>query len=211
MKQITFLVIAGLFLFSPTLEAQTLERRLDAVENYVDRMGPAIEDFSFGIQRQLDSYTQKLEATLNRFTSELEFTVEDRINQIDYNRIYLNPVSKDFQRIDTNVGILLVGVNDISKMDRGYRMTLNIGNPNYVSFKDFKIRVRWGRKWREGVTTTYDQWRASLKSYEFSYRGVIERGTWNEVDIDLVPATQSQIAHIECEITVSSIVDMVQK
>lgn len=190
--------------------AQNLEQRMDNMESYVQTLEPSINEFSVDLQRKLSGFTNELQANVNRFTQDLDMRVDDRFIELDYRTVYLKPVAGGYQRIDTNTGTFLIGIKNIEQMKKGYRLALNIGNPNFANYSNFKIRIQWGKKWSANSNVDYNQWRASLRSAEFTYRGTLERGTWNSVDVDLVPADKSNIAHIECQMEVNSI-DLIQR
>jgi hypothetical protein len=53
--------------------------------------------------------------------------------------------------------------------------------------------------------TAYYKWHQSLTAAEFYFDGVIQKGEWTQVIVDLSPVTIDQLEHVECELVMSAI------
>ena len=182
-----------------------LENRLNTLEDYVEKIQPSLVEFSDNLHKSIEGYTQGLEDSINEYSKKLEANLNDRLKNLDNKRIVLNPNSQAYQRIDTNSGYFLVFVKEITSIDKGYRLNLQIGNPNYADFKDFKIRLFWGNDWDPQSTISREAWRQSLNGAEYTFNGAIKKGLWNTMTVDLVPAGPGELAYLECELEVSSV------
>lgn len=211
LKKFSLIILwGGIFIFFGALvyaqqENADLEKRVGALEKYVDTIRPTLADFSTQLEEGIKKYTEGLENSLTDYSQALQKNLEERLQGLTYQKVYLNPSSNAFQRIETNVGSFLIAVQKISAIQNGYHLTLNIANPNYADYKDFKLRLVWGRKWEPGDAVPYEKWRQSLTGAEFSFQGALEKGVWNTVEVDLTPAQEGQLAHIECEMEVTGV------
>ncbi|MDP2654795.1 MAG: DUF3251 domain-containing protein [Candidatus Omnitrophota bacterium] len=182
-------VIAALFV--PTLSAEDSSQDPSLLEARVS----ALED-----------YTQKLGDSLKQYSEGLISSVETKIKAENGRVIALNPVSRKFSKIETNAGMLLIAVQKMQRLENGYRMLLNIGNPHAAAFGTITLKLRWGRTWDAGQgAVSYDDWRNSLTAGEYVYKGRLVPGEWTEVTVELVPAGANQLEYIECAMDVGSV------
>jgi len=182
-----------------------LEDRVRALENYVETFQPTLRQFSENMQNSIRDYTQGLESSLKNYSKQLQTDLEERLQNLDRRIIMLDPVAKSYQTMDTRTGTFLIAVERMEPLEDGFRLHLNIGNPNFADYKDFKLRLVWGRKWMPSYPISYAEWRQSLTGAEYTFQGALQKGMWNPVKVDLVPAGAGQLGHIECEMEVSSV------
>ena len=180
-----------------------LQKRVEALENYVQSLQPGLNDFANKLQSGLQDYTKQLETGLESYSKGMEENLDARLQTLDRNTIVLNPASNAYQRIDSNTGTFLIAVEKFETISNGFRLHLNIGNPNYADYKDFKLKLLWGKKWDKGYMTKYEDWRRSLQGAQFTFQGNLQKGTWTPLDVDLVPA--QDIQYIECQLEVSGV------
>ncbi len=190
----------------PVVSAQdVLEQRLIAVEQYLQNIQPTLVDFSERMQQGIQEYTTQLEASLADFSQNLQSDVEQRLMAVNNRITVLNPTTRAFQRIDTNTGTFLIAVDKMEQVSGGYRLTLNIGNPNYADYRDFNLQIFWGAKWDPNSSVNYDQWRGSLRGAEYTFNGALKRGEWQQIEVDLVPANANTMSYLECKMNVLAV------
>jgi len=182
-----------------------LEERLLKVEQSVETIPSTLLDYSEDIRRGLDEYTTKLEGNLENFSRELQIDVENKIRAIDKETVLLNPASKNYQRIETNTGTFLIAIEKMEKIENGFKLHLQIGNPNYADFHDIYLRLFWGKAWTPQSSISYEEWRGSLAGAEYRFPLRLEKGTWTPVKVELIPATTNTLGYIECAMEVASI------
>lgn len=154
----------------------------------------------------LEDYTQKLQGSLNDFSRNLVSNVDQQLQTVKSNAVVVNPLSKKVSKIETNTGTFLLAVSRMDKIDKGYRLYLQIGNPNSANYGDVKLRLFWGSIENPSAgKMTYEKWRQSLTGSEFVYSGVLEAGVWTDIAVDLKPAEYSQLHYIECEMEVNTV------
>ncbi len=195
--------------FVSSVFAQTslsdLEDRMNAVENYIDGFQPALKKFSEDMENSARSYNQGLESSLNKYYLKLQDNLNQKLNSINNRVVALDTSGKTFQRLDTDAGIFLVSIEKTEKIENGIRLHINIGNINFADFTDYKIKLLWGKKWTGGeLGDSYTIWRQSLVGAEFHFQGVLTKGMWNPVNLDLVPANSIDVEFVECSILVST-------
>ena len=182
-----------------------LERRITAIEDYVVTLPPTLVDLSKNLNISIQKYTNDLEASLETYSKKLQYNLDQRVEGLNRKAVVLNPFSKDYQTIQTNTGTFLIAIERMEPIKGGVRLYVNIGNPNYADYRNFKLKFFWGRKRVGEYAATYGQWRQSLKGFEFTFNGKIEKGKWNAMAVDLTPVSQGDLGYLECALSVSSI------
>lgn len=186
---ILFLVFAAVLLSAWPAGAQNA--KIDELRNRVDAM---------------EDYMQKMQSAVNEFSKSLVANVDQQLQMARSNAVTLNPTSRKVTRIDTNIGLFLISVQRMDKIDKGYRLFLQIGNPNAAAYGDVKLRIFWGAKPEETlVGPAYTTWHQSLAGAEYVYPGTLEAGSWTDIAVDLKPAEFSQVQYIECEMDVNTV------
>lgn len=182
-----------------------LESRVENLEEYVATFQPTLVELSNDLNKSIQEYTKGLESSLDSYSRKLQINIDERLSRIDSTSVVLNPFSREYQSIKTNTGFFLLAVEKLESIENGVRLHLNIGNPNFADYQDFKIKLIWGQKWAGEHVIAYDEWRGSLTGAEFTFRGKIKKGKWNPMTVDLIPAVQGQLGYLECELNVSSV------
>ncbi|MBU0469620.1 MAG: hypothetical protein KKF78_10090 [Candidatus Omnitrophica bacterium] len=182
-----------------------LEARVSSIEIYLETIQPSLADFSDNMQKSIAEYTKGLEISLERYSKNLQYDLEKRFDGMERKKVILDPYSQSFQRVDTNTGVFLISISKLSKLDKGVRLHLNIGNPNFADYKDFKVKLFWGPAWNESGRQSFEEWRGKLTGTEFSFKGVLQKGQWNPVEVDLGAMSERDIEYIECEMEVLSV------
>ena len=182
-----------------------LEQRVSALENYTEALDTAILELSNTFNKSIQEYTQGLEASLEDYSKQLQVSIDERLNAQDKKVAILNPYARSYQAIDSNSGVFLIAIERVEPIDNGFRLHLNIGNPNYADFQNFKLKFFWGPGWGGSHVISYNQWHGQLNGAEFSFQGKIEKGMWNAMTVDLVSAEKNDLGYLECELSVSGV------
>jgi len=155
---------------------------------------------------KLEDYTDKLQSGLDDFSKNLVSNLDQQLQAVRSNAVVINPLSRKVSKIETNTGTFLLAVSRMDKSGDGYRLYLQIGNPNAATYGDVKLRLYWGSAFSSvSANMTYDKWHQSLKGAEFVYSGSLEAGVWTDIAVDLKPAEYSQLQYIECEMEVNTV------
>ena len=189
------------------LKQQTLEleSRIRELEDYVSIVHSSLKESYEQTQANFEEYKKSVETSLENYSKNLYASLEERLQDLDDDVVVLSLVSKGYKKIETNSGVFLISIQDVKRIDNGYRLVMHIGNPNFASYQGITLRFRWGEKWVSGTARSYIDWRQSLMGAEYNFDGKLDQGTWTQVNVDISPATTKVLEHIECSIEVESV------
>src|SRR3989338_988243 len=151
---IVLLFFVTSFAAEPELETkvQELETRIATLEKYIDQLHSNLESYSKEVLDQID------------------IKVKSGTDKV----VAISPVSKKMTKIETNAGMFLVAVNKLQRTEDGYRLLLNVGNPNLGKFSGLKFKLSWGKDFDPtSANVKYEDWRKSLLSGEYTYPGAL--------------------------------------
>lgn len=187
-------------------QAQNIENRVDALEEYVETFQPTLIEFSEELQRNIQKYTQGLEDSLQNYSKNLQQKVNSQIKTLNRKQIVIDPNSPAFQSVESNAGTFLVSVDRVERLPSGvFRLYLNLGNYNFADYKGFIVKLVWGPKFYPGYGSKIEEWRDTLNGTEYTFDGTLYKGVWNQVEVDINAENSGDLAHIEFEITVLSV------
>ncbi|MBZ0167509.1 MAG: apolipoprotein A1/A4/E family protein, partial [Candidatus Omnitrophica bacterium] len=110
----SYLNLIWVFLFvvvlSPPAAAQSLEKRIDALEDYVETFQPTLIEFSEELQNNIQKYTKGLESSLESYSKSLQQQVNSHLDTLKKDSVVLDLNTQAFQSVDTNGGRFLVSV-----------------------------------------------------------------------------------------------------
>ena len=135
----------------------------------------------------------------------------------------LDPSAKGYSFINTDKGIFLFSVDNVTPYLDGHKVTLRIGNPMYATFTGFKLRVLYGR--RPPLMPTADiakssaenqaanqkwwqdrqDWAKAVRTTDVSFTDTLEPGSWNMVDFTLADTKPEDVAYLEVAIFTDTI------
>jgi hypothetical protein len=124
-----------------------------------------------------------------------------RLNQQRRNRAYLGPEDNGFAAIDTDVGIFFISMKSMKKHGDGYKLSLTLGNPQFATFSNVKLRMRWGK--RHGTVPMLDE--STARSLETPIYKSLRPGSWNPVEVVVAPAAEDEVGAIEIQMTVPTV------
>lgn len=204
----------GILIFTPTGlladEAQIqsklveLEERLKNLEGEMQHWQGTLETVTANIQKSLDDYSDQFQASLQDFNKNLQTNLDKRLAFETHHKVILNPIAKEYTRIDTNSGTFFIMVDKIERSPEGYKLNLTIGNPNVATYKGFVLNLRWGAKWSPENVQPYAEWERDLSEGEFTYNVSLSPGEWTAINADL-PAKVEELEYIECALSIKSI------
>jgi len=82
---------------------------------------------------------------------------------------------------------------------------LSIFNPSVYEIPGFALRLRWGRAFNSGESTSHDDWLKSLQSKDEHFTEHLRPGRWNKIDVSLGPVQAEQLEYIIIEMEVDNI------
>lgn len=182
---------------------------------------PAPTAHSADLQRQIDSLKKKIgeldaELAILKGDSEAAGDIATLKGELDVvgdilngkqdknDEVLLHPSSRDFQRLDTNLGSFLVSIKDVSPYLNGYKIILNIGNPSAADFADATIHLKWGKPYNAKLSM--DVWENSLRSQDTKLTTNLSSATWNTVEIILAPASPDELQYLRLSMDTPSVI-----
>ena len=147
-------------------------------------------------------------ATLTAKYLELQRQVDDmhsKLHEVDRrlgDTAYFRPSSQGFQVVWVDKGFLYVQVRDLKPMDGGYRVTFDIGNPMYASFRDVRAQVSWGLPDLRGPAS--DESAPEGRTLEQAVQKELKPGSLTTVSFDVSPASGDEIASFSIRLKASS-------
>ena len=117
--------------------------------------------------------------------------------------VSLDPASMNvYQRLDSNSLQFLVSLSSVVPYLNGYKAVIDIGNPSTARFKGVKIKCQWSKPydWSKYSTDSYNAWKAAIHSSVTDVSNDISPGSWNPVEIILLPASQEELGYFEVSI-----------
>jgi hypothetical protein len=156
------------------------------------------------LRAELHRLSEKI-ISLESAMSAYEYQLKGKQNRQDY--ISLNLAEHTFQRVDTDTGFFLISVAEAVPYLNGYKLNLNIGNPSYASYSGAKVKVKWGKTYDAPKYTdkSFDEWQKSIQEKEITLTNVLDAGSWNTVEIILIPATTEQLGFVTLSMSTDTV------
>ena len=129
----------------------------------------------------------------------------ETIRNLTHASVFLDTSSpKVYQRVETEIGTLLISLGEITPDRTGFKVNVNIGVPLAVAINGLVLNARWGSH-RPQDKTDLAAWLNSSKAKTFSLRNTLYEGKWNRVSITIPESDPSRFKSIEVSIHLNSI------
>lgn len=177
----------------------------------------------------LQTKIDNLEYDLNGYKYDIE-SLTKKVDDISFelwelrdDKIYFNckELKKGFQVLKTQNGSLFVDIKEVKPYLNGYKISLNIGNPNLVTYINPEINVSWNisldkyfdvrSKMLEKQKESKEKiriplWTDTLQTKSYCSMKRLLPGIWNEIEIDIPYATLDQLERCTLSITTGTII-----
>jgi Protein of unknown function (DUF3251) len=110
---------------------------------------------------------------------------------------YFSASETGFDTMETGLGKVFVAIRDVKPYANGYKLTLDIGNPNFVTFGKVSGKVEWNKK------DVY-QWDKN-RTKEFSLTSNLLAGRWNKTEVVIAPAEKQELENIRISIKAETV------
>ncbi len=163
-----------------------------------------------GVQQEMESQRTNVEQRFSTFDSSLNslgtrYAVLDSDINKHKSCIFQNN-SKEVQRLDTDLGPLLVSLDAITSDNGEYKLILNICNPLMSEISEFGIRLRYGKQFNPSGHDSYDDWLKSLKLIDKSFKQHLKPGQWNKIEVPLGKLQADEVKYVALKMTVDNII-----
>lgn len=170
------------------------------------------------LQKQLKEMESRAEGndnTISELQTEIT-TLQYRLDALEDTEAELNLTEKQYSLVKSNVGNLLVVVNDIKPYSDGQKISILVGNPYNMTFDGYTIKIRYSRRWPLSPKGNDPEkrkiWRSELEKYNESQKQkevvITEKllpGRWNKATIVLAPAKAEEIGSIRIKILANQV------
>ena len=118
--------------------------------------------------------------------------------------VILDPSSLNtYQRIDAGSFQLLVSLESVTPFLNGYKVVIDVGNPSTVKLSNVKVTCKWAKRfdWNNNSPDAFKRWHDSIRSTEVSVQKTVVSGSWNPVEIVVLPASPEELGYLAISIT----------
>lgn len=133
----------------------------------------------------------------------------NRLRDTRYQSASFDPSEDGFQRIDTDLGIFAVSLQDMKPYGDGTRLTINLGNPAAASFSNVKLSLRYGPKLPNFDDPDFADKAAKAKSAEKTKEQellkTVQGGSWNPNSITLPGVKPEELGFVEVRLSTSQV------
>ena len=163
-----------------------------------------------GVQQELKSYNINIEQRFTTLDSSYNsLATKYAVLDSDVNKhkvCTFRKNSKGVQRLDTDMGQLLVSLDGITASHNDYKLSLNIGNPSMSEISEFTLHLNYGKAFNPSGPDSYESWLQSLKSVVEPYKEHLKPGQWNKIEVPLGKLQPDEVEYITVEIMVDNII-----
>ncbi|MGC8490526.1 MAG: hypothetical protein ACP5SH_02200 [Syntrophobacteraceae bacterium] len=208
-------LVATVFLLSGCDRLKQIARQPELVKKQqkeITRLDTKIR----GLEIQLAGVQQKLQSQHTDFEQRLA-TLDSSLNSLGtryavldsdvnkHRKCVFQKNSKEVQRLDTDMGPLLVSLDGIETKNGKYTLSLNIGNPAMSEISAFTLHVKYGKEFTPSGSQSYEDWENSLKSVVQPFKEDLKPGMWNTVAVPLGKLQPEESQYITVQMMVDNI------
>jgi hypothetical protein len=191
--------VAAMLLLALTACDQAKQADTAAVEKKVDGLAQQVNALS----KQLDESNANV-ARLQNQVSLLQVYTQGIWDTSPF--VLLDPTTRSYSVVKTNLGQLLVSVVDFSPYLNGYKLKLAVGNPSFVTYNGAKLTVRWGAAPKWGAPDfDSSKWQRNLQSKDLSIPNTLLPGAWNQVELVIAPASADQTGYLAISVNLDQV------
>lgn len=189
----------------------SLKESVTSTQNEVATLKTSIEELK---QENLQLVIANQELAKSAITSKDIQGIYRRLMSLEqYDSATFDPTGqKSYQRINSNTGIFLVILDNVSPYLDGQKVTLSIGNPSSAKYTGFKLKLTWGMRFPEFDGKDAEEWNKqyrlaieSTKEKEISLPDTLQPGSWNKVSFNLAPAQSKEFGRLTIEMITDNV------
>jgi outer membrane murein-binding lipoprotein Lpp len=162
-----------------------------------------------GLQQQLNSQGGNVDQRFSTLESSLnslgtKYAVLD--SDVNKHRICIfHDNFKGVQRLDTDMGSLLVSLSGIAASGNRSKLGLNIGNPSTSEVAEFTLNISYGKAFNPSGADSYEEWQKTLKSINESLKDHLKPGQWNKIEVPLGKVPAQDVKYVTVQMTVDNV------
>ncbi|MDR3569040.1 MAG: DUF3251 domain-containing protein [Syntrophobacteraceae bacterium] len=210
------ILIFALFLLSGCERLKQLAKQPEIVkrqQEQISRLNGKIHSLELqlaGVHQELNSQRTNTDQRFTAFDSSLNsLGTKYAVLDSDVNKHKICIFQNDFkgvQRLDTDLGSLLISLSGITMSKNSSKLLLNIGNPSTSEFSEFTLRLSYGKTFTPSGPDSYDEWQKSLKTINQTFKEHLIPGQWNKIEVPLGQLQTDDVKYITVQITVDNVI-----
>ena len=160
------------------------------------------------LQEQNESLSKNVEFVTKQVNDLLQRVMD--LERAPYGTAQLDPTVREFQRLDTPVGILAVTIKNVQPFADGVRVLLAIGNPTSAALGNVEVKAKWGKrrptyKAGEAYPQETKSFLDSLHEKSIKLTNDLKPGYWNKVTLTLPGTPPQEFGYLELSIASAGI------
>lgn len=114
---------------------------------------------------------------------------------------FLSPEKNGFEVVETSVGRFYVSLRGIAPYGDGFKVKVNIGNPQDATYENVKVEIKWGKRIPDTSFLNDD----TAHTLEVPVYRKVRAGSWNPLDIVVAPASRDEVGALELKLQVPTV------
>ncbi len=153
------------------------------------------------IKKELTETKEKIKSleTSNTYLANELDALRVEVSSNDFKKATFTPDNTGFSRLDSSISSFLVSLKKAIPYADGYKLHINLGNPNYASFQDPVLTITWSKR-HDYKKHNFDEVEKSKRTKKVSLLKMVRAGSWNSTEVIIAPATPEEIGEITLEI-----------
>lgn len=210
------ILVLVIFLLSGCDKIRQMARQPEIIKKQqvdITRLNTKIHNLEMqlaGVRQELKSQHVDIDRRFTTFDSSLNsLATKYAVLDSDVNKhktCIFQKNSKGVQRLDTDMGPLLVSLAGITADHNRYKLSLNIGNPCMSEISGFTIHLNYGTTYNPSGSSSYADWQKSLKTIVEPFKEHLKPGQWNKIEVPLGKLQSNEVEYITVEMMVDNII-----
>lgn len=174
---------------------------------------PALEAKAKELEKRIAALEGKLaenEKTMEQVRASLEFLALRVLVLENGEEAALSCTEQGYSFVPTQLGKFMISCDDLKPFGDGYKVTLRVGNPHFVTLNGVKLTVRYGPRMPQAAGSgpqrvAWDEWQHSVREKSVDLNNVLLPAAWNRVDVVLAPAKAEEVGFIGVKMVVDKL------
>ena len=216
-----------------TLTTKEMEKYFNDMISPYDKRIEELKDTVIGFNKEIEGFNKEIEGynkEIEGFNKEIEgmdHYLNERIDSVDSELSFLSInilslrslVEKNdsaifnindfsgFSAVNTDNGIFFISIEDVQPYLSGYKIMLDIGNPQNCRYRGLKLNVKWSKEFdSENKDISYTDWKKAINEKDMSFSTVsLEAGEWTTIEVVMSPVELEEMGYIEFSVYASTV------
>jgi hypothetical protein len=128
----------------------------------------------------------------------------EKVDSVMRESVTLDPSETSYGIISIPSGTFFIALDKVEPFLDGYRITLKLGNPYVVLFKDIKLKVEWNKRIPSNPSS-YEAWVRETRTQEFSDTTDLGVGQWTRFSLVLAATKPDQLGYLNVKLSIGAV------